>query len=964
MKKRLTVLFVGILLCIIGVFGFIACSREQLHAPSGFRIQTEGDDILMWNRVANAKTYEVRINNVSKQTYATKMNLSLFGLEVGTYTVRVRAIASDYNDSDWASYTYTKSVGTGLVYQEEVLGEYTLVSVGNLSGAITIPDQYNGLPVTSVADAAFAGSTNVTSVTIGKNIRSIGVRAFTSCSFLNEIVFAEDSSLESVAQSAFQSCIALASVTLPDTVTSLGPSAFAYCRGLEEVSLPDSLSSIGAGAFLGCVALKQITVPPSVRSIGARAFADCVGLTRVRIDSSSAIIGDYAFSKCGAVISDENPLTDENKLVIELGDGVAVISTYAFQSCLALDSIVIPDSVRSIGSGAFGGCANLADVKLGSGVEMIGSNAFRGTKVWDDAENYFIIDRWLLERKDADDTNGDLRALDIVGIAQYAFIRGTLTGAYQLPDSLVYINDGAFWGCNMSSVTVGSSVKIIGDYAFYACPLLRTVVLGNNVEKIGSGAFANCELLTATSSSGNKNINIPHSVKSIGTNAFYGTALWNNSSGMIVVDSWVVGCKEDTIDTFGASYEVPSGTVGIADYAFANCEVVVGVYIPSTVVYIGTGAFYGCRSLTNVNIPSGVKEIKTATFYLCEQLSSITIPSGVEIIEDYAFRACAKLTSVNIPDSVTEIGFCAFGFCDRLADVTIGNSVEKIGEYAFTYCVSLETITLPDSLMDVSSYAFYRCSKLKEIDFGSGVRSIGDHAFYQCTMISELDLPDNITEIGDYAFYKCKAMWKLKIGDNVRSIGKYAFYECYNLIKVVIPDSVEKVDDFAFMNCSKLESVTLGVNLTSLGKHVFMNDQSLTVYAEPSRAYSTWDGLWNSQFRPVVWGCELSVDRGYVISVTIGENTFSNSTAENGFKDPTRIGATFAGWSTTQDGEATIDAKDIARMPIGTKLYSVWDDTETKPNINVTPDYDVDWDNGWKRTNSDDYFNAGLDDIL
>lgn len=944
MKKRLTVIFIGILLCIIGVFGLIACGMERLPVPSGFRIQAEGGDVLMWNRVANARTYEVRINNVSKQTYAAKMNLSLFDLEVGTYTVRVRAIAADYQNSDWASYTYIKTPGTGLVYQEEVFGEYTLVSVGDSSGAITIPDKHNGLPVTSVADSAFAGSNNVTSVTIGKNIRSIGVRAFSNCSFLNEIVFAEDGALESVAQSAFQSCTALASVAIPDTVTSLGPSAFAYCRGLEEVSLPDSLSNIGAGAFLGCVALKEITVPKSVRSIGTRAFSDCVGLTRVRIDSSSAIIGEYAFSKCGAVISDENPLTDENKLVIELGDGVTDVLAYAFQSCLALDSIVIPDSVSSIGLGAFGNCTNLAVVKIGAGVEAIGTGAFRGTKLWEDAENYFIIDRWLLERKDADDTNGDLRKLDIVGIAQGALARGTLTGAYQLPDSLVYINDQAFLGCNMSSVTVGNSVKIIGSYAFASCPLLRTIVLGNNVEKIGSGAFANCELLTATSSSGNKNINIPHSVKSIGANAFNGTALWENSTGMIVVDSWVVGCKEEAT----GALEVPSGTVGIADYAFAECEDVSGVYIPSTVVYIGTGAFYGCRSLSNVNIPSGIKEIKMATFYLCDQLSSIVIPSGVEVIEDYAFRACAGLKSVNIPDSVTEIGFCAFGFCDRLAEVTIGNSVEKMGEYAFTYCVSLETITLPDSLMDVTSYAFYRCSKLKEVDFGSGVRSIGDHAFYQCTMISELDLPDNITEIGDYAFYKCKAMWKLKIGDYVRSIGKYAFYECYNLIKVAIPDSVEKVDDFAFMNCSKLESVTLGVNLTSLGKHVFMNDQSLTVYAESSRPYSTWDGLWNSQFRPVVWGCELSADKGYVISVTIGENTFSNSTAENGFKDPTRMGATFAGWSATQDGDASIEAKNIARMPIGTKLYSIWVDTETKPNINVAPDYEVGWDGSWK----------------
>lgn len=946
MKKRLLVLLICILSA-IGIFGLTACSAEQLPAPANVRIATnDGNPVLMWSEVENAKTYTVEINGESKQTRRTEMELSRFNLEQGTYTVRVKACATDHADSDWSSTTYQKKASTGLKYDEYIPGEYAVVGIGGASGEIKIPDEHDGLPVTLVADNAFSGSSSVTSIEIGKNIRSIGARAFGNCSFMNKIVFAEDGALESISQGAFQSCIALTSVELPDALTVLEASAFVYCRGLENITLPDSLVEIGDSAFLSCEALKQIVIPTNVEYVQSQAFYECTALTSIKIDSKSVRIYDNAFSKCGTVINEDNPLTDENKLIVDLGNGVISIGTYAFQSCLALDAIEIPESVKSIGGGAFGNCANLTSVKLGAGIESIGAAAFRGTKLWQDADNYFIVDKWLLERKDVEDTNGDLRSLDIVGIAQAAFANGTLTSAYQLPNSLVYINEFAFRGCNMSSVTVGNGVKVIGDNAFYKCPYLKTVVLGNSVETIGNSAFEECAQLTAKSSSGNTNINIPRSVKSIGSKAFYKTALWSSSTGIMVVDKWVVGCKEEA----SGSLEVPSGTVGIADYAFSNCTAVTGVYMPSTVETIGAGAFYGCKSVNNIIIPAGVKSIKTATFYMCESLTEITIPSSVEVIDVFAFRACSKLNNVRIPDSVTEIGYGAFAFCDLLSDITIGNSVEKIGELAFAYGVSLDKIVLPDSLMDISSYAFYRCSSLTEIDFGSGVHSIGDHAFYQCTMLSELDLPDNITSIGDYAFYKCKALWKLKLGDNVRSVGKYAFYECYNLIKLAIPDSVERVDDFAFMNCFNLTAVTLGVDLTSLGKHVFMNARKLTIYVEASKAYSTWDGLWNSQFRPVVWGCELSVDKSYVVSVTIGKNTFSNSNAENGIEAPTRLGGTFEGWSMTKDGEVVLAANKLTDAEIGSKLYAVWNSTETKPEIHVTPDYAPGWDDDvWKR---------------
>jgi hypothetical protein len=101
-----------------------------------------------------------------------------------------------------------------------------------------------------------------------------------------------------IGKEAFPSNESLASVTIPEGVTTIDELAFAFCSSLTSVTLPDSVTSIDMGAFFGCSGLTSITIPAGVTSIGPWAFSNCIGLTSVTIPDSVTSIYLLAFSGC------------------------------------------------------------------------------------------------------------------------------------------------------------------------------------------------------------------------------------------------------------------------------------------------------------------------------------------------------------------------------------------------------------------------------------------------------------------------------------------------------------------------------------------------------------------------------------------------------------------------------------------------------------------------------------------
>ena len=141
---------------------------------------------------------------------------------------------------------------------------------------IQIPDVFDGVLVTSLAEKLFIHCTELVSVSVSECVLEIEKSAFFGCTALREIV-------------------------LPRNLRGIGESAFANCTSLESVTFGDGMERIGASAFAGCKALTSITLPDGLKVLGSRAFNTCSSLREVSLGNVLETLGAYAFSACHAL---------------------------------------------------------------------------------------------------------------------------------------------------------------------------------------------------------------------------------------------------------------------------------------------------------------------------------------------------------------------------------------------------------------------------------------------------------------------------------------------------------------------------------------------------------------------------------------------------------------------------------------------------------------------------------------
>lgn len=920
-KIRLLLLISLIISCL---FAFASCDKtEVLPSPQGLEIE-QTTLTLSWKAVSGARLYTISIakdGEEPREVIGSKNYYSLTSLTEGNYVIKVKANGKEgiSRDSNWSvSIPFEREKESGMTFAL-INGntEYEVTGKGIATGDIVIPDTYRGLPVTSIGKKAFFNKSDVTSVVIGKNVRSIGDYAFANCSYVTSITIPEG--LTSIGESAFASCRLLASkMVIPAGVTTINKNTFAYCVSLTEVELGDNITRIESSAFTDCSKLESLKLPEKLEYVGTLAFSSCKSLD-----------------------------------TLVFGQSIKEIDNYAFSDLTSLQSVVIPSSVERIGEGAFYLCELLATVDLGSGIHEIDNGAFYETKLWNDAESDVYVGKWYLGCKDTEVAAITFRN-DTVGIASYALYGNKSLSQIILPDSVKLIGKAAFSNMAINVAVIGSGVVELGDEAFATCKQLTTVYLGSfdnknaciavsNLQTIGDYAFRGCEVL--------EEIEMPSSLKSVGTYAFRESGLFNNkdnvSYGVVYADNWVV----DFTESISSGVVVREGTVGIANYAFYNCAQLTSIELPDSVKKVGRAAFYDCSALTSVKLPDTLEVIEDYTFYRCKSLQLFSLPPMLTHIGRSAFYKCATASAVKdgdtetdiltIPADVEYIGDYAFyscGYSERapIGDeeyynvfgidvIVISGSVKYIGANAFYGFVSLKSVYLGNTEA-IGEKAFANCDSLATVDFGKALKTIGNKAFYKCESLVSVVLPETTTEIGSYAFYRCESVETVELG-GATYIGSFAFYGNSEVKEILIPSTVTFIGKQAFRNCKSLTSIILSDAIETVEQHAFYGCSELTIYVSFDKAPDGWHKYWNSSYRPVVYGCVLSEDASYVLYVQKG--TISNLTSNTTLSDPIREGYTFVGWGNTSTTETpAYTSANLSAADDGRKLYAIWSEVQ------------------------------------
>ncbi len=555
--------------------------------------------------------------------------------------------------------------------------------------------------VTSVSRMVFAECEALESVTIGKDVEDYGSYCFYNCFNLKSITVDKDNeyfysdscgvlyevmyngmmllrqypmgnertsytvpdNVQNICAESFRSAKNLKYVTISDTVRFVEYQAFKDCKSLESIVIPDSVETIGGEIFDGCENLKSVTIGSGVYKMYDDAFGYCEKLESINVDKDNQYFSSDSY---GVLYNKDKtslvkfPMACTQTLY-SVPNGVKSIAEKAFYSCEKLESVDIPDSVTTIGTSAFLFCENLSSITMGKNVEEVGEQAFANTAY------YYNYDNWedgvLYIGNCAVDSN----------FSEYDF-------HLEIKDGTRTIADSAFNWNGIGSVDIPDSVMYIGTNAFYGNSPLSTITIGSNVRKIGQYAFSETEFSWNDS-------NWENGLLYIGD---YLVDTDGSISGKVAVKD---GTKLICDNAFEGRYDVagielPDSVKFLGDRAFMNCNSLKSVSLGSGITSLGDWVFYNCSQLESIVIPNSVKSIGNEVFYFCEDLKNVTIGSSVETIGDGAFHSCYELETINIPDSVRVIGSEAFYNCG-LKTATIGIGVTTIGKEAFAYCNGL-----------------------------------------------------------------------------------------------------------------------------------------------------------------------------------------------------------------------------------------------------------------------------------
>ncbi len=362
-----------------------------------------------------------------------------------------------------------------------------------------------------------------------------------------------------------------------------------------------------------------------------------------------------------------------------------------------------------------------------------------------------------------------------------------------LPDGLLSIQDGAFFGVNAEKVVIPESVEYIGESVFAECTTLKQVEIASTADFDIESVFRGCDNLEfeeygnayylgkyfmELKSSDVTSVTIRPGCKELPDNALANSAV----ASVTFPDTMKIIGKYAFANTQIKEIEFPDSVVFIDDGAFEGCALLETVVFPEKTsddyLSVGSRAFSGCTSLNSINTEEMVTGLAPYVFENCTSLEEITLYDNLTTIDEGAFKGCASLTKINL-DKIMYIEDYAFSGCSSLSDFHVnGFWIEEIGKYAFAGCTSIVSWGTYQ-LTTVSEGVFSGCTSLESIGF-SGATAIEAYAFSGCTSLKSLNL-DAVPSVGKEAFKDCTGLETVRCLRTQWTVGRNSFAGCISL---------------------------------------------------------------------------------------------------------------------------------------------------------------------------------------
>lgn len=552
------------------------------------------------------------------------------------------------------------------------------------------------------------------------------------------------------------------------------------------------------------------------------------------------------------------------------------------------------------------------------------------------------VDRRTLDTDNKDDQGltYTLHADHTATVANYD--NSTPDGVIDIPDTVISggqhytvtaIGDSAFNPSHtitkVSSVFIPATVTSIGRLAFRCCKSLATVTFaeGSHLKSIGVSAFSGTDSAHPIF----KEIQIPDSVETIGTNAFH-------------------NCQDLESITLPASLET------IESSAFSSCRKLSEIRLPASLKAIQSYVFDGCSSLETVFYDGSLarwSQINTSNGFL-----GFSHPSLV--MNDYTAQFI-PVKDENDPDpppkTVTITKYTGTESTVILPSTINSWPVTKIGEAAFQDNTTITSVTIPDSVTEIGANTFADCTNLTSVNYAGDWSNLtiqsGNPAVEDAVNAQLFDFaftPDNTAVIVkkyngtaadvtipshykgkpvtmiDHAAFHDSAVTSVTIPDSVTSIPDDAFAFCSQLTNISIPNSVTYIGFSAFSSCTSLKSITLPSSLSTIGNSAFAGcPSSMTVTYPGSK--KQWDAIFKGSNNDVLENNLVCNTLEATFDPDNGESIFTQTIdrGEN-FTEPaapSKENHTFAGW---YNGDEKFDfGADTTNAPNVLELVAKWD---------------------------------------